>query len=191
MPTLVLPITDTADDCRARADGGTFSATSTTLNMASGHIICFRFRAVTVPPAATVTAVVLRTVSANSKNTGSNADVHGHAADDSPVIVDGPDVISRAMTTATVAHLWDSTTTGQVLHRDVTGPVAEVLARPGWAAGNNLTVMLTTTGNSGGLANHVMRDYSGSTAEAAQLSIDYTEGAAPVGRPGAFLPFFG
>lgn len=151
-----------------------------------------RFTGVSVPVGATVNSATL------SLTAFSNDDMNGtwYCEDaDSATAWDGVStgfVTSLVRTTASVSWIADSLGTIYV-SRDVTGPVAEVVARAGWSSGSAITLLCVP--NSDALKAFDSEAYNSFPATAAKLDIDYTAGGGggrnkrhsrPCSRPSAF-----
>lgn len=178
------------------ADQTTLDSTSIVAVVANsdstGEHMGFRWLNVTIPPGATIDNAILSVFLDASSNDMPLHRLRGHDVDNSGIFVAGSgnnNIDGRARTTATIN--WDSTDLGvgaggsfvewgaaTAAGAGVTieAIIQEIVDRAGWVSGNALSLILEQhTDNSARDLRIVMWD--GSSAESAELDIDYTEPA--------------
>ena len=104
---------------------------------------------VTVPPGATINSATLYYQASATSNDDPDVVWYAEAADSAGVFTTAASNIStRTRTTASVTDT--ATGIGNTTYRsvDVTGPLAEVFGRTGWASGNNAALIADATTNS-------------------------------------------
>ena len=161
-------------------DGYNSNSTTIQFSLTSGTLAWLRFPNLAVPNAATINSAVLRFFQDTSKNNWASDVVVRAVAADNP----GQPGTSAALTPTTttsvagrVSAIGSSTTFSDLT---VTGPVAEVLNRPGWVAGNALLLAINGgTATSGSWSGqYILAAYDGgNSARYARMTVDYT---APV-----------
>lgn len=175
MTTLNLQVAASSDDARQAA------TTVVTLNSvsiamsANGIWGGLRFLNVTIPPGSTINTAVLQLNVVNTSNDDPNLDIYGEDVDDATtyLAVDN-DIGGRTRTTAKTT--WNATGVGAgfVASPDFAAVIQEIIDRPGWASGNDISIILD------GLASTTFqfRTYDNAVGDGAKLDIDYTEAAA-------------
>lgn len=68
---------------------------------------------------------------------------------------------------------------------DISKIIQEIVNRPGWGSGNNIGLVVKDVGTTNG-ENQACVDYSGSTTNCAQITINYTSGILYTGKVGRF-----
>jgi hypothetical protein len=132
----------------------------------------WRFQSVAVPVGATIDlANIILNAQANDYG-GGGGFLYGYDTDDAAALsaTIKPSTMAKTSAKTTVA---ESATTGLRTYA-VTTIVAEIVARGGWASGNDLTIFGTAT--STGYKRTRFEDYSDGGTDEAQLEIDYTAG---------------
>ncbi|TSC58877.1 MAG: metallophosphoesterase [Candidatus Peregrinibacteria bacterium Greene0416_19] len=149
-------IADVNDDVEERlVDGGMrpgssdleLSVDTTPWNLTD--FVGLRFPNVTVPAGSTIISAVI-TFRVNEVTTDpASLNIHAHAMDDAPAFNTNPyDLTSRPRTSAVVA--WDPP--GWTVENDykdtpdIASIIQEVVSRPGWASGNDLSFIFDGTG---------------------------------------------
>lgn len=110
--------------------------------------------------------------------------IQGNDVDSANNFTDEPDITNRARTTALVQWLvGGGVGLGWAQTPSIIAPIEEVLARGGWASGNNLCLLFD-----GYTSAHYFRarSYEYDSAKAAKLHIEYIggNGGQPIGGPG-------
>jgi hypothetical protein len=153
----IYQIVASADDAEQPAGGGAVNCGSSDLELTEDGAqqeIGLRFPGVNIDSSnvGRITRARLQFT-----NDGSEATVHtdptnlvlqAHDTDDSATFCGAYDIISRAKTTASVAWSNLPTWTGDnhYFSPDVTSVIQEIVARPGWSAGNAMTFIVSGTG---------------------------------------------
>lgn len=173
MTTLTRSVAASSDD--AVEASGTMTLNGANLNAnAANQIIGLRFSNVTIPAGATISAATLTVNITSSSYDDPNISIRGSGeANTTPFTTTANDITDRYKTSAAVT--WSATGIGSGSKDapDLAAIISEIVATPGWAAGNALNLYLL--GNSGS-AFRVYAYDNGSNAP--QLAIDYTEPAA-------------
>ena len=151
-----VPIRAGADDGDEN-QGGTVRRTNGDLNLGSGSggsptTAALRFTGVQVPNGATITSAEVQFTADETGNASTNLVIRAERNDNSaPIATTAFNISSRPRTVASVAWPVPAWLTvgaagpGQ-LTPNLASVVQEVVNRPGWAAGNALTVILTGSG---------------------------------------------
>jgi hypothetical protein len=139
----------------------------------------WRWDNVTVPVGATITAAKVTMVVTYATGTfPRTATWYGEDQDDPAGFTgagDGP--ITRTRTTASAGQTWNSApATGALDSVELKDIVQEIVSRAGWASGNAMIIMAVET-PSASTGRFQVQDYANSTANAAELTITYTEAA--------------
>lgn len=135
---------------------------------ASTLLAGFRFLNVVVPQGAEI-AVATLSVYQNA-NADLECDIYGEDVDNSGVLEGGDLIDGRDKTAATVN--WTATLEADdfTVSPDIKSIIQEIVNREGWESGNALTLL---TVDSQAVKNGRAWDYSGDTAKAAKLSIEW------------------
>lgn len=181
MTTVVVSVAASGDDAEGTPAGTFYSAATTTLICGSTstgssgvYALALRFASVPVPAGATVNSATLTVDVAGGSIAGSPAVTwYGVAQNSAAATSSLSDLTGRPLTSASVAWGPDQHTTGHQ-SQDVTGPVAEVLGRSGWASGHALMLQTRATANG---AYAELTAYDGDPSNAATLTVDYTPAA--------------
>ncbi|HPQ66390.1 MAG TPA: amidohydrolase family protein [bacterium] len=183
-------ITTGADDAQQHATYFDSGEAYLHLGSRSDTIGCyytgFRFTGIQVPPGATVTSADLIVTQYTSYNTAlNNLHVGADDVDDSPQFTaadDGP--LHRTLTSAQVDWAQTAWTVNQEYSSpDLSAVVQEIVDRPGWEAGNSLTVIVYADVN-GDLRRRIW-SYNGDPTKSARLEIEYSA-ATPTPTPEGF-----
>lgn len=135
----------------------------------------FRFTNIQVPRGATITAARLEFYSPSSSQWLTiNLQIAGDAADNSAPFSASAMPSQRVLTTARVAHTsnvnWAANTWYQFT--EMRTVVQEIISRPNWQAGNNLSIILVGTGSAWG--RKFISTYERGATFAPRLVITYT-----------------
>jgi hypothetical protein len=134
-----------------------------------------RFRNVEIPQGATVTNATL-----NVRVFGSNFDdpditFYGHNTDNSPAIEGSTgedELINRTLTTSHVQWIDQNIGSGWRKSPDISNIIQEIVNRPGWKYGNNLTIITKDTQSAKIFS---IADYSISSNLSAEINISFSE----------------
>lgn len=170
-----------SDDAEQRVNRGTVALSSSDLELSTDdsrvQTIGLRFRNITVPRAAAVTAAWVQ-FRVDEVSTGATSlTIAGQAADNPPTFTGvNADVSSRPRTTATVhwaPPAWRNVHAAGSRQRtpDLSTVIGEIVRRPGWAPGNALALVITGTGRRAAEA------FEGSGAPV--LHLEYTTTGSP------------
>ncbi|MGY1781882.1 PKD domain-containing protein [Geodermatophilus sp. SYSU D01036] len=175
---LDVPVRAGTDDAEERTSTGAVSLTSGDLNLGqdgtAAQTVAMRFTGVTVPRGATITDAWVQFQVDEASTAGASLTVAGEAADNAAAFTTTARTISsRGKTTATVTWAPASWPTVGARAADQRTPslrpiVQEVVARPGWASGNALVLVVTGTGT------RVAESFDGGAARAPVLHVEYT-----------------
>jgi hypothetical protein len=148
--TLQLRVTDSADDGSEHATG-VVRLQERTLKVGRSYIVGFRFAGVDIPRGARIAAATLRLYALGVPGSSIEIRYAGEAADDSAPFVGSVENLSaRGSTTRFV----DDRPAPWVANAynpspDLAAIVQEIVDRPGWAAGNALTIFVGDDGSAG------------------------------------------
>jgi hypothetical protein len=151
-----VPIAVGTDDADEVASTGAVRRGNGDLELGSDHndatTVGLRFRSVPIPPGATVVrAYVQFQVDETSKGVAA-VNIRAQGADNSAAFTTAAfNISSRARTSASASWTvpsWSAVGSAGANQRtpDLTSVAQEVVSRPGWAAGNALTIIITGTG---------------------------------------------
>ena len=153
---LDIPVRTGADDAEERNSTGAVSLTSTDLELTTDgtavQTVGMRFTGVAVPTGATVTNAYVQFQVDEVSTNATNVTVVGQAADNAAAFTTATrNVSSRARTTAAVGWApapWPTVGARGADQRtpNLASVVQEIVARPGWASGNALALVVTGTG---------------------------------------------
>jgi hypothetical protein len=155
-PLFSLPIGAGSDD-GDETDSGSVRLTKTNLNLGSGSAgavttVALRFTGVQIPNGATIANAEVQFTAYEAGSGATNLTIWAERADNSAAISSSSfNISSRPRTSASVAWPVPSWTTIGAAGADQLTPnlasvVQEVVSRPGWAAGNALTVIIAGNG---------------------------------------------
>lgn len=130
----------------------------------------WRFQGVNVPVGATIDLANLIINARSSTFSGGGGKLYGYDTDSAAALSNTVKPTLMAKTTAFTT-VSQSTATGLRTY-NVTSLVAEIVARAGWASGNNMTIF--GIGTTGGYNRTRFEDYADGGTDEAQLEIDYT-----------------
>lgn len=140
---------------------------------ASDKVMGFRFQSVAVPQGATINSATL-TLDTDDEDPETNVGrLFGNDVDSAPAWASTTNLPRNITRTAAFVALTSVPTTDETAYPlDVTAIVQEIVDRAGWSSGNNMAFAGGVTGNTGA---RNFEDYGSDPADAAALSIDYTE----------------
>ncbi|WP_143087179.1 hypothetical protein [Geodermatophilus ruber] len=172
------PVRAGADDAEERASTGAVGLTSGDLNLGQDgtrpQTVALRFTGVAVPAGARVTNAWVQFQVDEASTAAASLSIVGEAAADAgPLTTTARNISARARTAATVAWApapWPTVGARTADQRTpaLTGVLQEIVARPGWASGNALVLMVTGTGT------RVAEAFNGGAARAPVLHVEYT-----------------
>jgi len=149
----------------------------------------FRFLSVAIPKGSTVlTAKLQYKLHENYTVSSKTCDIHAEDADSAGAIAnDSAMTTSQAAATSakTTWTLATSTSSAFLDSADFTAVIAEVVARSGWASGNNMTIHLLNPTDAGMSEDRQMKikSHDSAGADAAKLVVTYTPPAKAGGIP--------
>jgi uncharacterized protein YjiK len=145
-----------ADDAEQRTDNTVVLGNADLDMMIDGteanSVVGTRFRAVTIPPGASITSAYLQFQAAAVHSVATSLTIRGHAADNASVFTTvNNDLSSRPTTTASAAWTvdpWLAVDAAGAAQRSpsLTGIIQQIVSRPGWASGNSLVLLVTGSG---------------------------------------------
>jgi major membrane immunogen (membrane-anchored lipoprotein) len=171
--TLYYQVSYDVDDAYYFKDAPENSNTFVMLNFIGDYktIAGLRFRNVQIPQGATIISANLYTrVKYYANSDDANCTIYGDDIDNSDIIEGGQSLASRSLTTANV--LWHQENLGYswVESPNVSSIIQEIINRPGWVKGNNITIITNDTQS---IKNLTIYDYQDSNSNAAKLNITY------------------
>ncbi len=173
---LGLRIANGSDDAEERLGPGSLSLTGADLELAvdgsRSQAVGLRFRGVQIPPGARILSASLLFTADEQRTGPASLSIHGQASDDAVPFAGTGALSGRTTTTTSIA--WnppDWTLVGQAgpaqRTPDLAALVQEIVARPGWAAGNSLAFLITGSGT------RTAESYEGRAASAPLLAVVY------------------
>jgi len=152
-----------------------------------------RFTNITIPKGSTITAAYITiTARADRSATVVNSKIHGEDADSPSAFSDYSDYSGRPRTSAEVN--WDDipawTQNNEYDSPDISAIIQEIIDREGWASGNALVIFWDDhddRSTHSDQTNRAGQSYDGSSGQAPELHIEYTEPAAGGARSHAYI----
>jgi type IV pilus assembly protein PilY1 len=184
-------IAESSDDAESTGPSNMYT-TSTDLDMSTNgagadNRIGLRFQKLDIPPKATIIHAELDFYAVETLSTASTLTIRAHNVDDSPTFPSssGADDIESRLASATSASVdWTGISPWAVGDRyqspELKSVVQEVVSRPGWLPGNDLSFLITGTTGSARRAG----TYDDLPARAAVLRVDYAVGDSGIQRIG-------
>ncbi len=172
--TVSYRVSGSRDDAEERINNGKMDRSSSDLELikdSNDQEVGIRFRNVDIPQGSTIESATVTFVIDEYADDETDLEVYAHDIDDSPEFeTDKRDITDRDKTTASVQ--WNdlpSLTVGEELESvDISPVIQEIVNRPGWSAGNSLSVIITGSGK------RTVESYDGSSSDAALISITYS-----------------
>src|SRR3989344_8077489 len=184
--TATLQVANNADD--ANEDGSSFFLNESNMWMGTGSTPAksyagFRFSTVQIPQGAVIQSARLQVKSAQNQWIGMEFLMFGEAANNSMVFSASSRMSSRSLTGSFVSHYSSSNWTANTWYtlEDIKTTVQEIVNRPGWATGNNLSIILKGTGGPWG--RKFVKSRNSGAANGAKLIVEYTGGVTPSPTP--------
>lgn len=184
-PRVVEQISAGAND--VYAVGGSLTTGGSTTNLGDGGQIGLRFTSVPIPQGVSITSAKLyATISNGNPPTGQEYlvfNVHGEAADDSAAFSSYSNFIGRTRTlqyAAVAVETYEAANSDGEPHVFVDylqGVVGEIVQRPGWASGNDMTFFIATDDWPGAGGNYVTFDMYETSTTAWTLEVEYVSTA--------------
>ncbi|GLR19872.1 metallophosphoesterase [Portibacter lacus] len=178
--TICVKISSEADDAEEHATNGNVNLNSSDIDMVNvsnqttgNQFIGLRFTNISVPQGAEIESAYIQFTTDEKKDGPTELDIAGEAVDDSPIFTTSYYNISeRVKTSASVT--WNPEPWNVVGERgidqrspNIASVIQEIVDRPGFAADNAISTIITGTGNRSAEA------YNSSPALAAELCISY------------------
>ncbi len=184
--TVTSQVSANNDDAEERVSDGNMSRGSSDLELVfdgnTRQFVGVRFRNINVPAGVTITNAYIQFTTDETDSGTTNVVVHGEAAPDPQQFQGGDyDISSRPQTAASVA--WNNvppwTTVGeQGLDQrtpNLSSIVSELIADPGWAAGNAMVFIFSAgPGCASSACQRTAESHNGSSSNAPQLVIEYS-----------------
>lgn len=189
MPTAQYQVSASNQDADEDADGSDFSSTAVlfTINNTTiaGSRGCagFWFGGVMVPQGRRVLSATLEIRFGNGTDDPDNCTIRGNDVDNAANFTDEPDVVSRVLTTASVA--WPGTNIGNNAFKttpDISTIIQEIVDRSGWVAGN--AIELGVFGRTAGTTSFTALTWDEDPAFGAKLNITWQGGGSGGGGQG-------
>lgn len=136
----------------------------------SNDYIALRFNGLKIPQGADITSASMNFVAAADSSSATSLTIHAEDADNSVALESNANNLSvRVKTSASVG--WSSipvwTANNTYTSEDISSVIQEVVNRPGWCGGNNVTILLSGTGA------RFAKSVEGSSTESPQLNVEY------------------
>jgi hypothetical protein len=178
MPTVNYNITATGDDGYQEGGGSYFSTGQIYLGKSGSSSVeaGLRFLSVAVPAGATINSATLTLIGRSVSGTVTNVHgtIYGDDVDSAAAWSNSSLPTTITQTTASAAVNPSAWADGTSYGYDVTSIVAEIVARAGWATGNNIRFGIRDNSST---ASNFIRAYDyGDAGSVSSLSITYTEG---------------
>ena len=143
--------------------------------------IAVRFTGVAIPPASVIHSARLEVFAVTDQWIPISYDLYGEAADDSEPFSDDSLPSQRELTTASVVHQSNTPWVSRTWYAldDMADVVQEVVDRPGWQAGNSLTIIGIGTADGGEFGRKFFAAYEASPDYAVRLVVDVTAPELP------------
>ena len=175
------------DDAEERNSNGSVLLNSSDLELVeegpTPQTVGIRFKDVNIPAGATVTNAYIQFTVDETDSGSTNVTIKGGGHDDAPAFANSTDNISsRSTTGASVTWTppaWNTVGEAGIDQQtpDISVLVQEIVDRPGWAANNSMTFIMTGTGE------RTAESYDGSAADAPVLHITYETNSPLVALP--------
>ena len=181
--TVVVTISAGTDDAE-ESSTGSMNLTSTDIDMTfdlSQQKIGLRFNQVAVPQGVTITNAYIQFKVDETSSDATSLTIQGQLADQAPTFADASgNISSRPRTLAAVPWSpppWLTVGAAGTAQRtpDLSQVISEIVARPGWASGNSLAIIVTGTGR------RVADSWEKNHSTAATLHVSYGGGSKTVG----------
>jgi len=175
--SVVSTINSSANDAEESSTGAV-DLVSTDLEMVAdgargNQIVGLRFTPLAVPRDAVIASAFVQFAADEAQSAATALTIRAQAADHAGAFTAAAaDLSSRALTTASIAWsppAWNTAAERSALQRtpDLADAVQEVVARPGWASGNALALLISGTGQ------RTADAFDDSNAQPAQLTVNY------------------
>ena len=178
MSTFIAAVGAGARDAVSRQSGSNFDATGASLNSDSNTaagsrgIVGMRFNSVTIGNGDTIDSATMDIEINNAAVDDVNIEIHCEAVDQPVNFTTDPDLVGRALTTASDPWVADSVGAGIVTSPDCSSPIQEQVDRAGWVNGNHL--MMIFVANSDVNKNFRFAAFESTIKQEARITIDYT-----------------
>ncbi|MGE3651483.1 MAG: pilus assembly protein, partial [Reyranellaceae bacterium] len=162
-------IAESEDDVEQTNSTGSMKLTDSSYDFNSAQTDAMRFRAVNIPKGANILSAELIVTTHKTNSSASTVTIKGEAADDSAQFTTAANnVTDRSTTSASTS--W-TLPNFDAIGRSVTSPdiaavIQEIVDRSGWKAGNDLSLVFTTSGTT-----RSVKSWNNSPAESARLRI--------------------
>lgn len=189
MPTAQYQVSASNQDADEDADGSDYSSTTTLFTVNNTTIASSRgcagfwFGGVMVPQGGRVISATLEIRFGNGTDDPDNCTIRGNDVDNAANFTDEPDVVSRTLTTASVA--WPGTNIGNNAFRttpDISTIIQEIVDRPGWVPGN--AIELGVFGRTSGTTSFTALTWDNDPTHGAKLNITWQGGGSGGGGQG-------
>jgi hypothetical protein len=132
----------------------------------------FVYQDVTIPPGSTITSCVMDVYLPNASYDDPNLIIQMEAADTVSTFGSNNYNMDRPLTTSYVIWNQSSIGTGWIQTPDFASVLQDVIDRPGWASGNDISVIMTSLSG----CNVRINAYDNGNSTQAALSVVYSEG---------------
>jgi len=139
----------------------------------SATIAGLRFRNVQIPQGATITNATLNVRVFGPNSVDPDVIIYGHYTDNSPVLEGSTgqdELINRSLTTSYVEWIDQDIDVDFQRSPDISGIIEEIVNRPGWEMGNNITILTEDTQSSNVFS---IAGYQAGSVFGAELNISF------------------
>ncbi len=173
-------VVQSADDAEESASG-VISINSSDLELVEEtgvQTVGIRFQDITIPPGSNILSAHIEFTIDETSSGNTTLSIYGEDEDDSNAFTTSSfNISTRKLTSTSVS--WSnipswSTIGAKGYSADVAPIINEIIDRPGWQSGNDLSLLISGSGA------RVAESFDGSSGDAAHLVINYTESALPV-----------
>ncbi len=184
--SISVQINNNDDDVEEKETTGQIITTSTDLELVYdtwndqfNQTVGLRFNSINIPTGSVISNAYIQFTSDETQSEPTDLTIHAEDIDDSPAFSTVAfDVSSRTTTTASVNWqpvAWTSIGAAGADQQtpDITAMVQEIIDRPGWAANNSISFIITGTGH------RTADSHNGSPANAPTLYVTYSAGGNP------------
>jgi hypothetical protein len=176
--TLEVRVASGADDAEESSIGSMYITSSDLELVTDGNVqtVGIRFAGITIPPGSSITNAYIQFQTDEVSTAPTALAINGEASDNASAFAStNGDISSRAPTAASVSWTpvpWELPGEAGPGQRspDIAPVIEEIIARPGWASGNAVVIVITGSGA------RVAESYNGSQSGAPLLHLEYSQG---------------
>ena len=169
--SVVKQIAASTDDAQQSISTGSEATSGSSVQVSSGFMSGLRFQQMPIQQGATILSATVTMTASQSSSSSNTFTWKGEAADESSTFTgQANDISNRITTTASVTGNQSNWSfNNQYPSSDVSSIIQEIVGRPGWVPGNDLSLIVK-----GGNSNiKSIRSFDGSPAKSAMLSVTW------------------